>query len=111
MKIPLKSADFTSKEAYVRAVLIKARELALDEWDKDHARINHKLARELGSLTKQELARRLIRILHRPARRRAIITDAMRRQAADMRKGGTSVRDIASELGMSIPSVYNIIGK
>jgi orotate phosphoribosyltransferase-like protein len=32
----------------------------------------------------------------------------MRRKAATMRQKGLSVREIATELGVSVPSVYNI---
>ena len=36
------------------------------------------------------------------------ISDAMRAKAKAMRKKGAPVREIAAELGVSIPSVYNI---
>ena len=36
------------------------------------------------------------------------ISDAMRTKAKTMRKKGSPVREIAAELGVSIPSVYNI---
>lgn len=108
MKIALQPSEFTSKDAFVRAALSKARDLASDAWDKEHAKISRKLAQEVTNLSKQELARRLIRLMTRPARRRAIIDESMRQRAAKLRESGKSVRDIATELGVSIPSVYNI---
>lgn len=108
MKIALQPSEFTSKDAFVRAALSKARDLASDAWDKEHAKISRKLAQEVTRMSKQELARRLIRLMNRPARRRALIDDSMRQRAAKMREAGRSVRDIATELGISIPSVYNI---
>jgi len=111
MKIALQPSEFTSKDAFVRAALAKARDLASDAWDKEHAKLSRKLAQEITSLSKQELVRRLIRLMNRPARRRAVIDDSMRQRAAKMRESGRSVRDIATELGISIPSVYNVTGK
>lgn len=111
MKIALQPSEFTSKDEFVRAALSKARDLASDAWDKEHAKISRRLVKEVTGMTKQELARRLIRLMNRPARRRAVISDVMRREAAAMRKSGKSVREIATELGVSIPSVYNITGK
>ena len=108
MKIALQPSEFTSKDAFVRAALSKARDLASDAWDKEHAKISRKLAQEVTNLSKQELARRLIRLMTRPARRRAIIDESMRLRATKMRESGKSVRDIATELGVSVPSVYNI---
>ncbi|MEY3584889.1 MAG: Helix-turn-helix domain of resolvase, partial [Verrucomicrobiota bacterium] len=51
---------------------------------------------------------RLIKLLSRPNRARAQISDSMRSKAQNMRKKGAPVREIAAELGISIPSVYNI---
>ena len=39
---------------------------------------------------------------------RAFIDESMRRKAATMRQKGLSVREIATELGVSVPSVYTI---
>lgn len=108
MKINLEPADFPSKDAFVRAALAKARDLASEAWEETHRRQSHKLSKEIDRLSKQELARRLLRLMTRPARRRAIIDESMRRRAAAMRDKGHSVREIATELGVSIPSVYNI---
>lgn len=108
MKIALQPTEFASKDAYVRAVLGKARDLASDAWDKEHARVCRKLVEEVSGMSKQALAKRLIRLMTRPARRRAIIDESMRQRAAKLRESGRSVRDIATELGVSIPSVYNI---
>jgi hypothetical protein len=89
MKIDLDPSAFSSKDAYVRAALSK-------------------IEREVASLSKPELAKRLIKLLSRPNRARAQISDSMRNKAQAMRRKGAPVREIAAELGISIPSVYNI---
>jgi hypothetical protein len=108
MKIDLDPATFTSKDAYVRAALSKARDLAVQTWEDEHTERKSLIEREVAGLSKQELARRLVKLLSRPNRARAQISDAMRSRAAAMRKKGAPVREIAAELGISIPSVYNI---
>ena len=47
-------------------------------------------------------------MMSRPNRARAQISDTMRSKALTMRKKDVPVREIAAELGISIPSVYNI---
>lgn len=108
MKLDLDPAEFPTKDAFVRAALALARDLASAEWEETHKRHSNKLTKEIDRLSKQELARRLLRLMTRPARRRAVIDDGMRRRAESMRNKGLSVREIATELGVSIPSVYNI---
>lgn len=108
MKIDLKPSDFRSKDEFVRAALSQARDLASEAWGEANRLQSMKLVKEVESLSKQELARRLLSLMTRPVRRRAVIDDAMRRRADQMRAKGKSVRDIALELGVSIPSVYNI---
>ena len=108
MKIDLDPSTFTSKDAYVRAALSKARDLAVRNWEDEHTERRSLIEREVSSLSKQELARRLIKILSRPNRARAQISDTMRNRAKSMRSKGAPVREIAAELGISIPSVYNI---
>ncbi len=54
------------------------------------------------------LHRRLVKLLSRPNRARAQISEAMRSKAKALRKKDVPVREIAAELGISIPSVYNI---
>lgn len=108
MKIDLDPSTFTSKDAYVRAALSKARDLAVRSWEDEHTERRSLIEREVSSLSKQELARRLIKILSRPNRARAQISDTMRNRAKSMRSKGAPVREIAAELGISIPSVYNI---
>jgi hypothetical protein len=46
--------------------------------------------------------------MSRPSRARAKINDSMRTKAKSMRNKGFNVREISAELGISIPSVYNI---
>lgn len=108
MKIALQPIEFNSKDAFVRSALSNARDLASVAWDKEHAKISRKLAQEVTNLSKHELARRLIRLMPRPARRRAIIDESMRLRATKLRESDKSVRDIATELGVSVPSIYNI---
>jgi len=108
MRLDLDAAEFPTKDAFVRAALALARDLASAEWEETHKRQSNKLTKEIDRLSKQELARRLLRLMTRPARRRAVIDDGMRRRAESMRNKGLSVREIATELGVSIPSVYNI---
>lgn len=108
MKIQLEPAAFTTKDAYVRAALSKARDLAVQSWDDEYTDRQSLIEREVASLSKNELARRLVKLLSRPSRARAQISDGMRAKAQAMRKKGAPVREIAAELGISIPSVYNI---
>jgi hypothetical protein len=108
MKIELDPSTFNTKDAYVRAALSKARDLAVQAWEDEHTDRKSLLEREVASLSKNELARRLLKLLSRPNRARAQISEAMRNKAAAMRKKGAPVREIAAELGISIPSVYNI---
>lgn len=108
MKIDLKPYNYGSKDEFIRAVLSEARDLASDAWGKANCLKSTKLIKEVESLSKQELARRVLSLMTRPVRHRAVIDDAMRRRADQMRTKGKSVRDIALELGVSIPSVYNI---
>jgi hypothetical protein len=108
MKIDLDPSTFTSKDAYVRAALARARDLAVQAWEDEHTERRSLIEREVSSLSKNELARRLVKLLSRPNRARAQISDAMRAKAKAMRKKGAPVREIAAELGVSIPSVYNI---
>ena len=107
MKIELDPSTFNTKDAYVRAALSKARDL-VQAWEDEHTDRKSLLEREVASLSKNELARRLLKLLSRPNRARAQISEAMRNKAAAMRKKGAPVREIAAELGISIPSVYNI---
>ena len=108
MKIDLNPSSFTSKDSYVRAALSKARDLAVQTWEDEHSERQSLIEREVASLSKPELAKRLIKLLSRPNRARAQISDSMRAKAHNMRKKGAPVREIAAELGISIPSVYNI---
>lgn len=108
MKIDLTPTAFTSKDAYVRATLSKARDLAVQTWEDEHSERQSLIEREVASLSKPELAKRLIKLLSRPNRARAQISENMRAKAHSMRKKGAPVREIAAELGISIPSVYNI---
>lgn len=108
MKIDLDPSAFSSKDAYVRAALSKARDLAVRSWEDEHTERRSLIEREVSALSKHELARRLIKILSRPNRARAQISDSMRNRAKAMRTKGAPVREIAAELGISIPSVYNI---
>jgi hypothetical protein len=108
MKIDLDPSAFASKDAYVRAALSKARDLAVQAWEDEHSERQSLIEREVAGLSKPELAKRLIKLLSRPNRARAQISDSMRAKAQNMRKKGAPVREIAAELGISIPSVYNI---
>lgn len=108
MKIDLNPNTFTSKDAFVRAALSKARDLAVQSWEDEHTERQSLLQREVAGLSKTELARRLLKLMSRPNRARAQISDGMRTKAMALRKKGSPVREIASELGISIPSVYNI---
>jgi len=108
MKIDLTPNHFTTKDAFVRATLSRARDLAVQAWDVEHSDRHSALEKEVASLSKPELAKRLLKLLSRPNRARAQISDAMRAKAKSMRKKGAPVREIAAELGVSIPSVYNI---
>jgi hypothetical protein len=108
MKIDLDPSAFTSKDAYVRAALSKARDLAVQTWEDEHTERRSLIEREVSSLSKNELARRLVKLLSRPNRARAQISEAMRSRAKALRKKDVPVREIAAELGISIPSVYNI---
>jgi len=108
MKIDLNPTSFTSKDAYVRAALSKARDLAVQTWEDEHSERQSLIEREVASLSKTELTKRLIKLLSRPNRARAQISDSMRAKAQNMRKKGAPVREIAADLGISIPSVYNI---
>lgn len=108
MKIDLIPASFTTKDAFVRSALARARDLAVQAWDIEHSDRHSALEKEVSGLSKPELARRLLKLLSRPNRARAQISDTMRTKAKAMRKKGAPVREIAAELGVSIPSVYNI---
>jgi hypothetical protein len=108
MKIDLTPSNFTTKDAFVRATLSRARDLAVQSWDMENSDRHSALEKEVAALSKNELARRLLKLLSRPNRARAQISDAMRAKAKAMRKKGAPVREIAAELGVSIPSVYNI---
>ncbi|MBM3867525.1 MAG: hypothetical protein FJ384_01160 [Verrucomicrobia bacterium] len=108
MKIDLDPSAFSSKDAYVRAALSKARDLAVQAWEDEHSERRSLIEREVAGLSKPELAKRLIKLLSRPNRARAQISDSMRSKAQAMRRKGAPVREIAAELGISIPSVYNI---
>jgi len=108
MKIDLDPRTFTSKDAYVRAALSRARDLAVQSWEDEHTERRSLIEREVSSLSKNELARRLVKLLSRPNRARAQISEAMRSKAKALRKKDVPVREIAAELGISIPSVYNI---
>ena len=108
MKIDLAPTSFTSKDAFVRAALARARDLAVQSWEDEHTERKSLIEREVASLSKNELARRLVKMMSRPNRARAQISDTMRSKALTMRKKDVPVREIADELGISIPSVYNI---
>jgi uncharacterized protein (DUF1778 family) len=108
MKIDLAPNNFTTKDAFVRAALSRARDLAVQSWDIEHSERHLVLEKEVAALSKNELSRRLLKLLSRPNRARAQISDAMRAKAKAMRRKGSPVREIAAELSVSIPSVYNI---
>lgn len=108
MKIDLDPSEFTTKDAFVRAALSRARDLAVQSWEDEHTDRRTQIEREVASLSKNELAKRLVKLLSRPARARAQISDAMRNKAKALRNKDVPVREIAAELGISIPSVYNI---
>ncbi len=108
MKIDLAPNNFTTKDAFVRAALSRARDLAVQSWDNEHSERHLVLEKEVAALSKNELSRRLLKLLSRPNRARAQISDAMRAKAKAMRRKGSPVREIAAELSVSIPSVYNI---
>jgi hypothetical protein len=108
MKIDLDPSEFTTKDAFVRAALSRARDLAVQSWEDEHSDRRSQIEREVASLSKNELAKRLVKLLSRPARARAQISDAMRNKAKALRNKDVPVREIAAELGISIPSVYNI---
>jgi AcrR family transcriptional regulator len=108
MKIDLAPNNFTTKDAFVRAALSRARDLAVQSWDIEHSDRHLVLEKEVAALSKNELSRRLLKLLSRPNRARAQISDAMRAKAKAMRRKGAPVREIAAELSVSIPSVYNI---
>ena len=102
MKIDLNPSSFTSKDAYVRAALSKARDLAVQTWEDEHSERQSLIEREVASLSKPELAKRLIKLLSRPNRARAQISDSMRAKAQNMRKKGAPVREIAAGSGSSL---------
>ena len=108
MKIDLDPSAYTSKDAYVRAALSRARDLAVQAWEDEHTERRSLIEREVSALSKNELARRLVKLLSRPNRARAQINESMRAKAKTLRKKAVPVREIAAELGISIPSVYNI---
>ncbi len=108
MKLDLEPSNYNSKDAFVRAALAKARDLAVQTWEDEHSERRSLIEREVSELSKTELARRLVKLLSRPNRARAQISEGMRSKAKAMRKKGVPVREIAAELGISIPSVYNI---
>jgi len=108
MKIDLDPSAYTSKDAYVRAALSRARDLAVQAWEDEHTERRSLIEREVSALSKNELARRLVKLLSRPNRARAQINESMRAKAKTLRKKDVPVREIAAELGISIPSVYNI---
>ena len=108
IKIDIDPSTFTTKDAYVRAALSKARDLAVQTWEDEHTERRSLIEREVSSLSKNELARRLVKLLSRPNRARAQISEVMRTKAKALRKKDVPVREIAAELGISIPSVYNI---
>ena len=86
MKIDLDPRTFTSKDAYVRAALSRARDLAVQSWEDEHTERRSLIEREVSSLSKNELARRLVKLLSRPNRARAQISEAMRSKAKALRK-------------------------
>ena len=88
MKIDLDPSAFTSKDAYVRAALSKARDLAVQTWEDEHSERQSLIEREVAGLSKPELAKRLIKLLSRPNRARAQISDSMRNKAQAMRRKG-----------------------
>ncbi|MCX6919047.1 MAG: hypothetical protein NTX41_07095 [Verrucomicrobia bacterium] len=108
MKIDHTPSNFTTKDAFVRATLSRARDLAVQAWNIEHSDRHAALEKEVAALSRNELSRRLLKLLSRPNRARAQISDAMRSKAKAMRKKGSPVREIAAELSVSIPSVYNI---
>ena len=108
MKIDIDPTTFTSKDAFVRATLARARDLAVQSWEDEHTERRSLIEREVASLSKNELAKRLVKLLSRPARARAQISESMRNKAKTLRNKEVPVREIAAELGISIPSVYNI---
>lgn len=108
MKINLNPSDFTSKEHFIRAALDKARNTAAHDWDEEFSDRSKTIEKEVANLSKSELTRRLVKLLSRSNRARAVINDSTRVKAKNLRKKGLNVREIAVELGISIPSVYNI---
>lgn len=108
MKLDLDPSTYSTKDAYVRAMIARARDFAVQAWDEEHSNRQEFIAREVSSLSKNELARRLIKLMSRPSRARAKINETMRSKAKTMRNKGFNVREISAELGISIPSVYNI---
>ena len=108
MKIDIDPSAFSSKDAYVRAAMARARDLAVQTWEDEHTERRSQIEREVSSLSKNELARRLVKLMSRPNRARAQITESIRNKAKSLRNKDVPVREIAAELGISIPSVYNI---
>ncbi|NBV37954.1 hypothetical protein EBR11_03745 [bacterium] len=108
MKLELDPTSFPTKDAFIRASIARARDLAVQAWDEEYSNRQEFIAREVSSLSKTELARRLIKLMSRPSRARAKINDSIRTKAKSMRNKGFNVREISAELGISIPSVYNI---
>ena len=108
MKIDLNPSDFNSKEQFVRAVLERARNAAHQVWDEEFSDRSKSIEKEVAALSKNELTRRLVKLLSRSNRARAIINESTRVKAKTLRKKGLNVKEIAVELGISIPSVYNI---
>ena len=108
MKIDLNPSDFNSKEQFVRAALEKARNAAHQAWDEEFSDRSKSIEKEVAALSKTELTRRLVKLLSRSNRARAVIDESTRSKAKNLRKKGLNVKEIAVELGISIPSVYNI---
>jgi hypothetical protein len=52
MKIDLDPSAFSSKDAYVRAALSKARDLAVQAWEDEHSERQSLIEREVASLSK-----------------------------------------------------------
>ncbi|GBL24894.1 hypothetical protein EMGBS6_16790 [Opitutia bacterium] len=80
----------------------------MQTWEDEHSERQSLIEREVASLSKPELAKRLIKLLSRPNRAPRPDLGQHARQGPYMRKKGAPVREIAAELGISIPSVYNI---
>jgi hypothetical protein len=101
MKIDLDPSAFTSKDAYVRAALSKARDLAVQAWEDEHSERQSLIEREVAGLSKPELAKRLIKLLSRPNRARLSrwhLSVVLRRPAGEMVVPRPSLRDATGRL-------------